>query len=173
MPHHDVERHYQMMSAHTPLRNGRSAPVAASMLGQAPIAEVATLSFPIPANETQRLVALRAFDILDSAPEIAYDEIAELAAYICHCPIAYISFIDDDRRWLKARYGLGPELIEIPRATSMCTTAICGSEVLVVRDIAQDPRFNQTPVAMADPPCRFYCGLPLITDEGYAVRPTG
>jgi adenylate cyclase len=169
MLHRDVERHYQMMSAHTPLRNGRSAPVAASMLGQAPIAEVATLSFPIPSNETQRLVALRAFDILDSAPEIAYDEIAELAAYICRCPIAYISFIDDDRRWLKARYGLGPELIEIPRATSMCTTAICGTEVLVVHDIAQDPRFNQTPVAMADPPCRFYCGLPLITDEGYAL----
>jgi class 3 adenylate cyclase len=127
------------------------------------------LSVPIPANEAQRLVALRAFDILDTAPEIAYDEIAELAAYICRCPKAYISFIDDDRRWLTARYGLRPELIEIPRATSVCATTICGTEVLVVRDIKQDPRFSQTPVAMADPPCRFYCGLPLITDEGYAL----
>jgi adenylate cyclase len=127
------------------------------------------LSFPIAANESQRLIALRAFDILDTAPEIAYDDIAELAAHICRCPVAYISFIDDDRRWLKARYGLRPELIEIPRASSMCATTICGTEVLVVHDIKQDPRFNQIPVAMADPPCRFYCGLPLITDEGYAL----
>jgi adenylate cyclase len=44
------------------------------------------LSFPSPANEPQRLSALRALNILDAAPEIAYDEIAELAAQICACP---------------------------------------------------------------------------------------
>ena len=59
-------------------------------------------SFAIPANEPQRVDALRALDIMDSAPEIAYDEIAELAAQVCACPIGYISFVDDDRRWLKA-----------------------------------------------------------------------
>ena len=66
------------------------------------------LSFPIPANEPGRLNALRALDIVDSPPEAAYDELAVLAAQICECPIGYISFIDDDRRWLKARYGLPP-----------------------------------------------------------------
>src|SRR3954454_2565035 len=64
------------------------------------------VSFPTPANETDRLSALRTLDIMDSARETAYDEIVELAAQICGCPVAYISFIDDDRRWLKARYGL-------------------------------------------------------------------
>jgi adenylate cyclase len=44
------------------------------------------MAFPIPVNEPQRLAALRAFDILDTAPEIAYDEIAELAAHVCNCP---------------------------------------------------------------------------------------
>ena len=66
-------------------------------------------SFPIPANELQRVAALRAVDIMDSPAETAYDEIAELAAQICGCPIGYISFVDDDRRWLKARYGLPSE----------------------------------------------------------------
>jgi hypothetical protein len=32
------------------------------------------VSFPTPANEVGRLAALRALDIVDSAPEIAYDE---------------------------------------------------------------------------------------------------
>jgi hypothetical protein len=36
------------------------------------------LAFPIPTNEPERLKALRALDILDSPPEAAYDEIAEL-----------------------------------------------------------------------------------------------
>jgi adenylate cyclase len=131
--------------------------------------EGVALPFPVPDNEPQRLTALRALDILDTAPEIAYDEIAELAAHICGCPVAYISFIDDDRRWLKAKYGLPPEIIEAPRDTAVCSTTICGVDVLVVPDMTQDPRFDRSPMVVGDPRCRFYCGMPLITNEGYAL----
>ena len=126
-------------------------------------------SFPIPANEPQRLAALRAIDIMDSTPEVAYDEIAELAAHVCGCPIGYISFVDDDRRWLKARYGLSSEVTNAPRGATVCSTTICGAEVLVVPDMTQDPRFDHVGVVVGDPHCRFYCGVPLITDEGYAL----
>ncbi|MGL3209887.1 adenylate/guanylate cyclase domain-containing protein [Bradyrhizobium sp. BR 1433] len=122
-----------------------------------------------PTNETERLVALHALDIIDSAPEAAYDEIAELAAQICSCPVSYISFIDDDRRWLKARYGLPAEISDAPRETAVCTTTICGTELFVVPDLKQDPRFDNSPMTALVPPCRFYCGMPLITDEGYAL----
>jgi adenylate cyclase len=127
------------------------------------------LSGTIPAKESQRLTALRSYEILDTAPEIAYDEIAELAAQICQCPVAFVSFIDDDRRWIKARYGLGPEIVEAPREAAACSTAICGTEVLVVPDMTKDPRFDHSPIVIRDPYCRFYCGMPLITDEGYAL----
>jgi hypothetical protein len=63
------------------------------------------LAVAIPANEPERLKALCVLDIMDSPPEAAYDEIAELAAQICGCPIGCISFVDDERRWLKARYA--------------------------------------------------------------------
>ena len=46
------------------------------------------MSFPIPTNESRRLAAVRELDILDTAPDIAYDEIGELAAQICQCPVA-------------------------------------------------------------------------------------
>jgi adenylate cyclase len=127
------------------------------------------VSRPIPANESQRLAVLRSYGILDTAPEIAYDEIAELAAQICRCPVAFISFIDDDRRWLKAKYGLPPEMSQAPRETAVCSTTICGTEVLVVPDMAKDPRFERSPMVVGDPYCRFYCGMPLITDEGSAL----
>ena len=122
-----------------------------------------------PANETERLAALHALDIIDSAPETAYDEITELAAQICGCPVSYISFIDDDRRWIKARYGLPAEVVDAPRESAVCTTTICGAELLVVPDLKRDPRFENSRMAMLEPPCRFYCGMPLITDEGYAL----
>jgi adenylate cyclase len=127
------------------------------------------MSFPIPANEPQRLAALHALDVLDSAPEVLYDEIAELAAQVCGCPVAYISFIDDERRWLKAKYGLPPDIIEAPRETAVCSTTICGTDVLLVPDLTQDSRFNRSQMVVGDPHCRFYCGVPLITNEGYAL----
>ena len=127
------------------------------------------MSFPKPANEPQRLAALRAFNILDTAPEIAYDEIAELAAQICGCPVGYISFIDDRRRWLKAKYGLPRDGVEAPRVNAACSTTICGTDVFVVPDMTQDRRFDRSPLVIGDPHCRFYCGMPLITDEGYAL----
>ena len=55
------------------------------------------MTFPVPVNETERLAAVRALNILDTAPDVAYDEIGELAAQICQCTVAYISFMDDDR----------------------------------------------------------------------------
>ena len=127
------------------------------------------LPFPIPANEPQRLAALRALDILDSPPEAAYDEIAVLAAQICECPVGYISFIDDNRRWLKAKYGLPRQMPDAARSGAVCSTTICGSEMLVVYDMAQDTRFDHATMVIADPHCGFYCGMPLITDEGYAL----
>jgi adenylate cyclase len=127
------------------------------------------LSSPIPANEPERLTALRSLEILDSAPEIAYDEIAELAAQVCGCPVGYISFIDDNRRWLKARYGLSPEITDAPREAAVCSTTICGAEILVVQDMTQDQRFDHAAMVVGHPHCRFYCGVPLITDEGYAL----
>lgn len=127
------------------------------------------MSSPMPANESERLAALRAFDVVDSAPEAAYDEITELAAQLCNCPVAYISFIDDDRRWLKARYGLPAVPAEAPRETAICSTTICGAELYVISDLKQDPRFENSPMIALEPPCRFYCGMPLITDDGYAL----
>jgi adenylate cyclase len=153
-------------SAPTPL------PTSAASNSGRPRAEAAgkdVLPFPTPANEPQRLAALRALDILDSPPETAYDEIAVLAAQICHCPIGYISFIDDNRRWLKAKFGAPPQITEAPRAGAVCSTTICGSEMLVVSDMTQDRRFDHATMAVANPHCRFYCGVPLITDEGYAL----
>ena len=127
------------------------------------------MSFPVPANETGRLAAVRSLSILDTAPDVAYDEIGELAAQICQCAVAYISFMDDDRLWLKAKYGLPPDFNQCPREIAFCATTICGTELVVSPDLSEDSRFNHIPFVTGEPHFKFYCGMPMITDEGYAL----
>src|SRR6202020_1868308 len=45
----------------------------------------------------------------------------------------------------------------------------CGAEMFVVPDMTQDSQFDRIAIVVGEPHCRFYCGLPLITDEGYAL----
>ena len=127
------------------------------------------MSYPVPANETGRLAAVRAFNILDSAPDIGYDEIGELAAQICQCPVAYIGFMEDDRIWLKAKYGLPPDFNQCPREIAFCATTVCGTEMIVAPDLRLDERFNQLPFVTGEPHLKFYCGMPLVTGDGYAL----
>ena len=127
------------------------------------------MSFPMPTNESGRVAALRALDILDTPPEPAYDEIGELAAQICKCPVGYISFIEDDRLWFKSKYGLPSDFVGCPRELAFCSTTICGAELVTVPDLRDDGRFSANPFVTGDPHVTFYCSMPLITQEGYAL----
>ena len=57
-------------------------------------------------DEAKRLQAVRRYDILDTAPDDAYDGITALAARLFHVPIALISFVDIDRIWFKSHHGV-------------------------------------------------------------------
>jgi GAF domain-containing protein len=118
-------------------------------------------------REAARLEALRQYKILDTPAESAYDDITELAAFICDVPIALISLIDSDRQWFKSKVGLGVE--ETSRDISFCTYAILNQGMMVVNDTLNDPRFVNNPLVTDAPGIRFYAGVPLITPSGYAM----
>ncbi len=121
---------------------------------------------PRTEKETARLATLRGYQILDTAPESTYDELARLAAYVCNTPIAFISMMDADRLWLKANLNF-PDA-EIERATSFCNLTIEGSDVLVIPDAAIDPRFADGPLVNSAR-LRFYAGAPLIMQNGDCI----
>lgn len=122
---------------------------------------------PLPENESSRLAELQQYMILDTLPETAFDELAALGAKICGTPIALINFVDAHRQWSKAKVGIDPP--EIPREMTVCAHTIHGNDLFVVPDTAQDTRFADNPLLTADPPIRFYAGMPLVTPTGYAL----
>ncbi|MFN0179919.1 MAG: ATP-binding protein [Gemmatimonadales bacterium] len=122
---------------------------------------------PLPANEPGRLEALRAYRVLDTPPEAAFDDLTRLAARICGTPIALVSLIDAHRQWFKSRVGL--DVTETPRDQAFCSHAIVGTDQMVVPDATQDDRFATNPLVTDEPHIRFYAGQPLTNSDGYGL----
>jgi diguanylate cyclase (GGDEF)-like protein len=121
-------------------------------------------------EEEARLAALGSYEILDSAAEKSYDDIARLAAYICGAPVALISFFDHDRQWVKARYSAG---VYAEKSLAPARGAWLGEmelhqpgQMLQVPDMAADERFAGYSPAQGAGKLRFFAATPLYTPSG-------
>ena len=125
-------------------------------------------SCPIPANETQRLAATRAYQILDTPPEPQFDAITRVAAALFDVPVALIALMDADRLWFKSRLGL--DVPQLDRSIAFCAHAIMQPDgLMVVEDLSSDPRFARHPLVAAAPEVRFYASAPLRDVTGHAI----
>lgn len=120
-----------------------------------------------PDNEKKRIAALYRYHLLDTAPEQAFDDFAELASMICKTPIAAVSLVDTERQWFKARVGF--DALETPREQAFCAHTILGDETMVIEDASRDVRFATNPLVTSGLCIRFYAGAPLIDREGNAL----
>src|SRR5215210_9146291 len=114
---------------------------------------------PPPWSEVDRLAALRAYGVLDTPAEAAFDEITQVAALVCKAPIALVSFVEDTRQFFKAEVGLGVR--ETPKDVSICTHAILQRDLFVVPDATQDARFASNRLVTGEAHIRFYAGALL------------
>ncbi len=122
---------------------------------------------PLLPDEAARLDALNQYEILDTLPEEVFDSLTRLAAQICGTSIALVCLIDADRQWFKSKVGI--EASGTPRNIAFCAHAIHQSDILIVPDTLQDPRFADNPLVIGAPNIRFYAGMPLITPTGHAL----
>ena len=125
------------------------------------------MNYPIPDDEDERIRELRDLGILDTLPEDGYNQIVEMVALLCEVPIALVSFVDRDRQWFKASYGL--DVSETPRELSFCTHSILSPDILEINNALRDSRFTDNPLVTGAPGIRYYAGAPLITANGHRL----
>ncbi len=118
-------------------------------------------------DEAARLCDLHRYEILDTAPEPAFDRLTVLVSRLFDAPIALVSLVDEDRVWFKSICGL--DFREAAREASFCAYAITQNEVFVVPDATLHPRFAEHPLVTGPLAIRFYAGAPLVTPRGHRI----
>ncbi len=119
---------------------------------------------PLPANEVERLAALRDLRIRDTPLEARFDAVCRTAAALFSVPIARVSLIGSGRQGLNARCGIAADATL--RDVAFCAHASLSDAVFVVEDATADVRFADDPLVTGEPGIRFYAGAPLILDSG-------
>jgi GAF domain-containing protein len=115
----------------------------------------------------ERLEALRRLALLDTAPEVVYDDLTRTLAKAFDVPISMVNLLDADRDWFKACIGVS--LAESPADTSFCEIFFhCEDDLLVIPDTLADPRFAEHPMVTGAPFIRFYASARLGF-EGHTV----
>ena len=119
--------------------------------------------------ERERLKELKQYQILETAPEISFDEITQLAASITDAPKAMINLIYKDEQWSKSILGLSENLQRLPRSKSICQYTIHESTVFEIPDLLNDSRTKDLPYVKGGSQLRYYLGAPLRTPNGHTI----
>jgi diguanylate cyclase (GGDEF)-like protein len=117
-----------------------------------------------PEDESMRLRALRALNILDTPAEERFDRLTRIAQRLFNVPISLVSLVDGHRQWFKSKQGLDAQ--ETPRNISFCGHALLGDGIFMIPDATQDERFHDNPLVTGGPEIRFYAGCPLHSLDG-------
>jgi GAF domain-containing protein len=120
----------------------------------------------LPHNESARLEALYAYQILDSEPEHPFDLLAAQVAAALGTPIAVIGFIDETRHWFKAKFGTPVNVNKRDWAT--CAHTILEAKPIGAPDVRLDARFADMP-PLEQLGVKAYAGAPIINADGCAV----
>ncbi len=118
-------------------------------------------------DEDRRRAAIASYAILDTSPEPEYDDLTFLAAHACGAPIAYLSFFDGDRVWMKSRTGTNVR--EIPRRESLCGLLLETGAVTEIPDLTADPGAAGRAFTRILSDARFYAGAPIANPDGIVI----
>jgi serine/threonine protein kinase len=118
-------------------------------------------------SEAARLEAVRSYDILDSPPEDAFDEVTELVRRTMRLPVAVVAIVDEERAWFKSRRGV--PLPELPRSLTSEYAAKGGAATWNVFDVLEEPSLAEHPFVVGAPFVRAALAAPLLTHDGQSI----
>jgi len=122
----------------------------------------------IPANEKERLAALRYYLAITNLPQRFFHNLARIIAQAFNTPIALISMVEEDKVLFKGNSGL-EGTTETSRGISLCSLAVLDNEPTVFEDALKEPCLLANPLVVGKFGLRFYAGAPITTPEGFHI----
>jgi PAS domain-containing protein len=119
-------------------------------------------------SESERINALKRYQILDTPSEYVFEQVVQLAVRMFDVPVALVSFIDGDDIFFKASAGI-KGIKNVNRSFSLCPLTIQTTEILLVENALENPAVMSHPSVAGENGLRFYAGAPLITADGYPI----
>lgn len=123
-------------------------------------------NYPVPPDELERIHRLQSYGLLGLGKEPELDVFAQAACLISDCPSALIAMMEEETQQIQSCVGM--ELDSVERRNTVCQYTIMSKDVLVIEDTFEDPRSSTNPL-IKEGNIRFYAGVPLLDDEGYAL----
>ena len=133
-------------------------------------------SYPVAADEIERIDKLKKYQVFNEDDEPAFERLVELAKLFFDMPLVTLSFMDEDTQYLKP--GCKPDsefgrICTTPRSIAFCNYTVLSDDVLVVPDLTKDNRFSQNPIVIDKPYIRFYAGAPIVLHEDNKIYRLG
>jgi diguanylate cyclase (GGDEF)-like protein len=111
---------------------------------------------------------LRRLGLMTLETEADFDELVGLAAAICEKPFGAMTLLDETTQLMKARIGFSGSRT-MPVKDSICRYTINGTNLMMVEDVGNDPRFHNNKTLTDDAGIRFYAGMPLVGQNGHPL----
>lgn len=121
-------------------------------------------------SDPERLASVLRTELLDSAPEEAFDRMTRLAARLTGAPVSFISVVDEGRDFYKSCFGFGEPLSSEREVTghTFCHYAVVSDEPLVIPDTRAEEEYSQVPT-VESMGVAAYLGIPLKTRDGQVI----
>lgn len=113
-------------------------------------------------DKNDNLNVLSSYKILNTEKDEEFDRITKLASIICGTPIAFISFFDGKKHWLKSKLGI--DLSELPLQTLVLNEL--GNTPVFDFIIDHDWQAQQQLLTSELSAIRFFAGCQLIDQDG-------
>lgn len=130
------------------------------------------IAAPVPEDDAARVQCLHDSGVMDEALTPLYRDTVQKAINAFNTRWAQVSWVDAQHVYapgsLLVLQTEGDHGAGMAREQSICSYVVYQAELVVIGDIARDPRFSGNP-NLQQKQVRFYAGAPLIDRKGYVL----
>ncbi|MEC5320356.1 EAL domain-containing protein [Brenneria populi subsp. brevivirga] len=118
-------------------------------------------------DEKKRMQTLGTLRNLETSQDDILNKLTGLACQVLKMPTSLVTLSGSHKQHVKAKTNFA--LHEMEKLGSFDQFAAQTGCFLICQDAMKDERFKNSPYVAGAPYIRFYAGIPLFTEEGYAI----